>query len=138
MLDRSTPFGRRVAHRLEQDRIAWLVTVDRGGSPQPRPIWFYWDGEALLIFSRPGTAKLVHLRRSPKAAVHFNSDGQGGEIVVMVGEAAIESGPLPTEIVSAYLDKYRDGLGRIGMTAEEFVEAYSVPILFRPFSLRGH
>lgn len=33
MLDMTTDFGRRVARRLEQERIIWLTTVSPGGAP---------------------------------------------------------------------------------------------------------
>jgi hypothetical protein len=48
MIDTTTEFGQRVARRLAEERIAWLSTTDSNGAPQPRPIWFLWDGGTFL------------------------------------------------------------------------------------------
>jgi hypothetical protein len=48
MIDTNTEFGQRVARRLAEERIAWLTTIDSNGAPQPRPIWFLWDGATFL------------------------------------------------------------------------------------------
>ena len=61
MLDFSTRFGRHVNRRLRQEKIIWLTTVDSNNTPQPRPVWFHWDGETVLIFSERHKAKLRHI-----------------------------------------------------------------------------
>lgn len=66
MIDLSTQFGQRVAKRLEEESIIWLITVSQDGFPQPRPVWFWWNGESFLIFSRPEGAKLRHIQRNPR------------------------------------------------------------------------
>ena len=57
MLDFTSSVGRRIKRRLREEQIIWLTTVDGHLAPQPRPVWFHWDGETLLIFSQPHTAK---------------------------------------------------------------------------------
>jgi PPOX class probable F420-dependent enzyme len=54
LIDPSTDFGARVARRLADETIGWLVTVDAEGTPQPSPVWYLWDGETILIYSNPG------------------------------------------------------------------------------------
>ncbi len=138
MLDTTTRFGQRVARRLAEERIIWLTTVGSGHSPQPRPVWFVWDGETFLIYSRPGTHKLRHITRNPKVALNLDGDGQGGDIVVFAGEAQVAEDTPPANQVPAYVEKYRQGFARIGMSAEEFAQSYSVPLRVRPSGLRGH
>jgi PPOX class probable F420-dependent enzyme len=89
VLDTSTEFGRRAERRLREERIIWLVTVRRNGMPQPLPVWFLWEGDTVLIFTRPGTQKLANLEHNPKAALHLDGDGRGGDIIVLEGEAQI-------------------------------------------------
>ena len=48
-LDLTTPFGERVARRLREERLIWLVTIDAHGRPQPSPVWFWWDGTSFLL-----------------------------------------------------------------------------------------
>ena len=45
MFETATEYGQRVARRLHQERIIWLTTIDSQNRPQPRPVWFLWDGE---------------------------------------------------------------------------------------------
>ncbi|MDQ7857565.1 MAG: pyridoxamine 5'-phosphate oxidase family protein [Armatimonadota bacterium] len=72
MLNLRSRLGRRVDRRLRREQILWFTTVDRRGTPQPRPVWFHWDGRTALIFSEPGTAKVRHLQRRRRVAVHLN------------------------------------------------------------------
>lgn len=136
--DASTEFGARVARRLAEERIAWLTTVSSNGTPQPRPIWFLWNGNSFLLFSRPSGYKVKHLSSNPKASIHLNGDGEGGDIIVFVGEAFIEEQPIPPADLEAYIEKYREGFKRIGTTPERFTEDYQTAIRMVPTQLRGH
>jgi PPOX class probable F420-dependent enzyme len=137
LIDRSTPFGERVQRRLQEDLIAWLTTVGADGTPQPSPIWFLWDGETVLIYSKPGTPKLRNIARHPRVALNLDSDGSGGDIVILTGDARVIANPPPVEEVAAYIEKYRDGIAGIGMTTTSFSEAYSSAVQMTPASLRG-
>jgi PPOX class probable F420-dependent enzyme len=138
-IDRSTEFGRRVERRLREEKIIWLTTLDQESTPQPRPVWFLWDGEdELLMYSRPNTHKLRHIERHPRVSLNFDGDGQGEDIVVFTGEATIQENETPADEVTGYVEKYRELLPRINLTAEEFAHLYSVPVRVRLTGLRGH
>jgi PPOX class probable F420-dependent enzyme len=134
----NSEFGRRVARRLAEDRIIWLTTTDSGGVPQPRPVWFLWQEDHFLIYSRPDTAKLGHIVNNPSVALNFNGDSHGGDIIVFTGEAELAPDARPANDVPAYVAKYTAGFARINMTADQFAAAYSEPIRVRPVKLRGH
>lgn len=138
MLDLTTEFGQRVARRLKEERIIWLTTVGPDGTPQPRPVWFLWDGETFLIYSQPDTHKLRHIAGNPKVALNLDSNGRGGDIVVFAGQASIDSDAPPANEMVAYTDKYQQGIAGIGMSPEKFAKNYSVALRVRPISLRGH
>ena len=138
MIDTTTEFGRRVARRLGEERIIWLTTTGRDGTPQPRPVWFLWDGESFLIYSRPGTAKLRHIIARPQVSLNLNSDDSGGDIVVFSGRAAIDPTAPPADQVPAYAEKYRPGFQNLGMSPPQFAQTYSLAIRVWPESLRGH
>lgn len=137
-LDTTTEFGARVDRRLREERIIWLTTMDADQTPQPSPVWFLWNGESFLIYSQPDTPKLRNLGRSPRVALNFDGDGQGGDIVVFTGEARIVSDTPPADRMPEYLEKYREGIARIGMTPEGFAQAYSVALRVTPTRVRGH
>jgi PPOX class probable F420-dependent enzyme len=138
LIDTSSEFGKRVARRLSEEPIAWFTTVSKDGIPQPRPVWFLWNGQSFLIFSQPQGFKVRHLRDNPNVSLHLDGDGQGGDIIVFVGEAHLEEGLVPKTDLDAYMIKYRDGLRRIGMTPDSFTESYQTVIRMKPSKLRGH
>jgi PPOX class probable F420-dependent enzyme len=138
MLDIATEFGQRVAQRLKEERIIWLTTVNSNGVPQPRPVWFLWDGETFLVYSQPNTYKLDHIVRNPQVALNLDGDGQGGDIVVFTAETRLDSEAPPANEVPEYVEKYQAGFKRIGMSAGEFANTYSVALQITPINLRGH
>lgn len=137
-IETKSEFGQRVVRRLTEDRIIWLTTVDSSGTPQPRPVWFLWQDDAFLIYSRPNTAKLDHIALNPSVSLNFNGDSYGGDIIVFNGLAELVEDAPPASEVAAYVSKYRDGFTRINMTAAQFASAYSVAVRVRPVKLRGH
>jgi PPOX class probable F420-dependent enzyme len=137
-IDTSTDFGARATRHLEGDRIVWLATVGRDGTPQPSPVWFLWDGDTVLIYSQPSTPKLRNIAQRPRVSLHFNCTESGGDVVVITGDASVDTAVPPVDANADYRDKYADGIRAIGMTPETFARAYSVPIRIRPTSLRGH
>ena len=138
LIDTSTEFGMRVSNRLSEERIAWFTTVSQKGTPQPRPVWFLWNGESFLIFSKQEGYKVNHLDANPRVALHLDGDGQGGDIIVFTGEAHVDVKPLAATDLEAYIEKYRQGFKRIGMSPETFAESYQTAIRMTPIKLRGH
>ena len=137
-IDTSTEFGERVTRHLENDRIVWLTTVGPDSTPQPSPVWFFWDGDTVMIFSQADTPKLRNIRANPRVSLSFNSNANGGDVVIFNGDAWIDLEAPAASATPAYIEKYADGLRGISMTPEEFTAAYSVPIRVRPTALRGH
>jgi PPOX class probable F420-dependent enzyme len=137
MLSLDSDFGRRAERRLREEQVIWLVTVGRDGVPQPSPVWFLWDGATLLIFSRPRTPKLRNIAANPRVALHFDSDGRGGNVVVLTGTAEVLGERPPAAQLTQYEDKYRAAIRRIGLTPEQMLREYSVPLRVTPTKLRG-
>jgi PPOX class probable F420-dependent enzyme len=90
-----------------------------------------------LIFSEKGKAKLRHIAVNPRVSLNFNTDEDGSDVTVLIGEATLADEPPPASRVSTYLHKYRAGIKDLGMTPAEFTETYAVPILIRPQAMRG-
>ena len=136
--DPSTPFGARTRARLRDDTLIWLTTVGDDGTPQPNPVWFLWDGETFLVYNRPDAQRLRHVRTRPRVSFNFNGNGQGGDILVVTGDAELTQGePLPHE-VPEYVAKYGERMKAIsGGTLEGFSHAYPVPLRVRPTKVRG-
>ena len=137
MIDFSTELGMRVLGLLDSERVLWLTTVDSKGTPQPRPVWFLWDGSSLLIYSSPDAYKLRHLARNGRVSLNFNSDPDAHHFAVLVGEARVDPDAPRADRESRYLEKYRKGIAGLGMTPERFGTAYSVAVRVTPERLRG-
>lgn len=135
--DTTTDHGARSLRRLETEQIAWLTTVDAGGTPQPVPVWFLLDGDSVLVYSKPGTPKLANIDRSGRVALHFDGNGTGGDIVVLTGRAARSDDP-PADDIPAFVAKYADRIAANGWTPRSFAADYSVPLRITIGKLRGH
>lgn len=138
MLDLTTEFGERVSRRLGEEEIIWLTTVGADGTPQPSPVWFLWDGETILIYSRDNAPKIKNIARNPRVALSLNTDPLGEDVVILIGDARVDQDAPSALALPEYLLKYRDGIERIGMTPENFAAAYSVALRVTPTKLRGY
>ncbi len=126
-----------VIRRFKDEQIIWLTTVRQDGMPQPTPVWFYWDGNTFLIFSQPKAKKLANIRQNPKVALNFNSDTDGGDVLILFGQARIDPAPVTIQENLPYVEKYRQGIADIGMTPESMTNEYSVAIRVTPEQVRS-
>ena len=136
-MDFDSRLGRKAAGKLKREQVLWLTSVDDKGRPQPRPVWFHWNGEDVLIFSQPKGAKVRQIAARPDVALHFNSDAAANDVVVFLGEAHALPESVAPDRVKPYLRKYRSGIVDLNMTPASFQSEYSVPILVRLTALRG-
>ena len=138
-LDEGSEFGARAARHLREDPVLWLTTVAPSGAPSPNPVWFLWDqASTVQIFSLQDAARVRHLATNPRVALHFDGDGQGGDIIVLSATAAVRPGEPGADAVAGYLTKYDRHIARIGLTPKTFARKYSVPIVVTLTRLRGH
>jgi PPOX class probable F420-dependent enzyme len=137
-LDLNTEFGARVARRLREERLIWLTTVRPDLTPQPSLVWFVWDSDTLLIYSKPNTPKLRNIEQNPTVALNLNSDERGGNVVVFTGKAIVDRQAPPLDQIQAYVEKYAANIADMGLTPASFGQAYSVPIRVTPTHVRGH
>jgi PPOX class probable F420-dependent enzyme len=122
---------------LRDDPVIWLTTVAADGTPQPNPVWFLWDGQSVLVYNQPRARRLVHVHRHPQVALHFDSNGRGGDIVVITGKAHLSPDEPRADQVPGYVDKYRDLIARIGHDPASMAAAYSVALRITPARVRG-
>jgi PPOX class probable F420-dependent enzyme len=117
----------RLRSRLRRELVIWLATGGRDGRPHVVPVWFWWDGEAFVVYSIPGQ-KVRDIEANPKVQLHLNSDPEGAEIVRFDGVATLPAGQPPAHRVPAYVRKYRFLIKEYGWTPKGFSEQYRVPI----------
>jgi PPOX class probable F420-dependent enzyme len=136
MVDFNSAFGARVLKRLQEESIIWLTTVAPSGTPQPNPVWFYWDGETVLIYSKPDANKVRNINTNPKVSLNFEGAAEdGGEVIVLTGEIlTLEN---TNKIDPAYERKYHQLIIDFGETAESLAASYSAAIRVKPLKFRG-
>jgi PPOX class probable F420-dependent enzyme len=137
VIDPGTEKGAMVDARLREELVAWLVTVSADGTPAPTPVWFWWDGETLLVYSQRDKPKLRHIAANPRVAVAMRTDEHGDALVVITGEAAVDESAPPADQVPQYIDKYRGEIARLGSEVAGFSGEYSVAVRIRPVRLRA-
>ena len=121
-----------VESRLSKAVVVWLTTVRSDGQPQTSPVWFMWDGERFLVYSRPASRKIPNIRSNPHVSLNLDGDGDGGEIVTIEGTAEIDGEAPCANEIEVYLEKYRDYIKRLGSEPEPFARAYSTAIRILP------
>ncbi len=137
MIDWDSELGQRAVQRIEYEEVIWLTTVSAQGVPQPRPVWFVWDGESFLIYSTPRAWKLKHILLNPHVALHFNTDATGEDIQVILGTAALTDDAVPADRNAAYVAKYAAGIAGLGMDAATYAATFTVALRVTPVRLRG-
>lgn len=122
-----------VEERLRSAEIVWLTTVRPGGRLHNIPVWFLWERATILIFSQPNAQKIRNLRQNHAVTLALDETKKG--VVILEGTAELLGRGEGHEALQAYGEKYREGLQRIGRTAEEFTMLYSQLIRVTPVRL---
>jgi hypothetical protein len=112
--------GGRSRHASTDSRVVPLGRRGEHTSVQPA-------GHGEAPEHRPGPA----CERTPRR------NGQGGDIVVCLGEARVSDEP-PADRVPYYVTKYGGLIGRYQWTPESFAADYSVPVRIEISRIRGH
>jgi PPOX class probable F420-dependent enzyme len=105
-----------VTDRLNESRYGWLTTIAKSGQPVPKLVWFFFDGTALFVYSSPSAAKIAHVKRHPQVSLNLDSDGNGGGIIVIGGEATIDAEGVDCRDDGPYWAKYGPAADEFGLT----------------------
>lgn len=119
---------RDVTDRLDSDHFGWLTTVAKSGQPVPRLVWFLFDGTDVVVYSQPEAGKVRHIRNHPRVSLNLDSDGQGGGIIVVGGEARIDTEGVDCREDEPYWQKYSALSDQAGLT--ERMGDYSTRLRF--------
>ncbi len=106
-----------ILDRLKSDDFAWLTTVARSGQPVPKLVWFFFDGTDIVVYTEPGAAKVRHIGNHPQVSLNLDSDGNGGGIIVVGGQARIDAEGTDPREDAPYWAKYQAMSDQIGLTA---------------------
>lgn len=134
MTDSPSTISPEIARRLQQEDIIWFTTVSPRGVPTPNPVWFYWDGEYILVYSEPTSFRVRNIRRNPHVALTLQGvDSLGNNVVIINGEAELRfDNP---RIPDGYWARYGKLLQND--TPESMTASYNVEIRVKPTRIRS-
>ena len=128
MLDLTDAKGAHIDGRLRAEPIIWLSSVRPDGRPHLVPVWFWWDGATILIFSKPAAQKVRNLRHNPQVMLALDSADEGEDVVLLEGRAELLGAGAPQSTLPAYAEKYAALMARIGMVSDWHASEYSQAI----------
>src|SRR5437762_2879542 len=82
----------RWAGRLRDDLIVWFTSVRADGRPHSFPVWFWWDGATILVYSRPGQ-KIRNIQQNPAVVLTVDDTKGGEDVVIIEGQAELVDDP---------------------------------------------
>lgn len=132
--------ARRVVPMLRAEPVVWLSTVRPDGVPHIVPTWFWWDGEALLVLSKPDAVKVRNLRANPRLMVALGNPADDFAVGLIEAEARLDD--RPAEVPDAFFDKYHHALPGGALDRETYRATYTqairvVPTRFLAWRGRG-
>jgi PPOX class probable F420-dependent enzyme len=123
---------------LRTDAVVWLSSVQGNGNPHVVPVWFHWDGERIVAFSKPHARKVDNLRQHPRVMLAVGTPGPDFEVELIEAHAELPEAPAEQLVPTGFGAKYRDLLHRAGLTLQRYTEVYSQPIVLRPTRFLGY
>lgn len=134
MLDLDNPKYARIEGRLRSDLMLWLSTVKPDGKAHLVPVWFLWDGETFLIFSKPDQ-KIRNLKQNTSVMLGLDDTHGGADPILFTGVAELLPPGEVTPSMPAYAEKYAARLAEYKWTGESMGKVYSEAIRITPDKL---
>jgi PPOX class probable F420-dependent enzyme len=122
----------RIDRLLRSEPVVWMSTVRPDGVPHLIPIWFSWDGDAILVASKPHAQKVRNLRENPVVMLALGKPDEDFDVGLLEGRAELLDMPSRDLLPPSHLAKYRAPMTAIGLTPEEFLATYTQVIRITP------
>jgi PPOX class probable F420-dependent enzyme len=132
LLDLTKERDAHIDQRLHNDMVIWLNSVRPDGRPHAVAVWFLWDGETFLIFSRPKNQKVRNLRENVQVLLAVDDTHNGADPITIEGMATLLPAGEVSATFPAYLEKYGSEIKNIGFTPEQMAAEYSQAIRIIP------
>ena len=136
--DASPPRRPEAEAALRKDPVVWMSSIQADGRPHLVPVWFHWDGERIVAFSKPNARKVGNLRDQPLVMLAVGAPGPDFEVELIEATAELPAAHAADVMPNGFGAKYRDLLHRAGLTVQRFADVYSQPIVLRPTRFLGY
>ena len=122
----------RVDSLLDRETVVWLSSVRPDGRPHLIPIWFLWDGEAVLFASKPQACKVANLRENADCMLAIGDPDADFDVALIEARAELASMPTADLLAAGLHTKYRDRMDVAGLTPASFAATYSQVVRIVP------
>lgn len=120
----------RVEPMLVAEPVVWLSTVRPDGLPHLIPTWFWWDGDAVVVFSKPGAVKVRNLRANPRLMIALGRPDEDFAVGLIEAQATLPD--TRVDVPEALFAKYADQLADGGLDRETFRATFTQAIRIVP------
>jgi PPOX class probable F420-dependent enzyme len=130
----------RIRRFLETEPVIWLATVDASGHPGLVPTWFWWDGDAVLVASKPGARKVRNVRANARVMLALGDADANFDVGLIEARAELVDLPAGSVLAAGLAAKYAGRMETIGLSPREFAATYRQVIRItpaRPLPWRG-
>jgi PPOX class probable F420-dependent enzyme len=127
----------RVERFLRTEEVLWLSTFGTDGFPGLVPIWFSWDGETILVVSKPNAEKVADMRARPRVMIALGNAEEDFDVGLIEARAELPDTPADRFLPESHWTKYAADLASIGLTREEYVRTYSQAVRLVPVRFLG-
>src|SRR5688572_32572903 len=93
---------------LREDPVVWLSSVQADGRPHLVPVWFHWDGEQIVAFSKPRARKVDNLRDEPRVMLAIGTPGLDFAVELIEATAELPAAPAAEVMPAGFGAKYRE------------------------------
>jgi PPOX class probable F420-dependent enzyme len=136
-MDTPTVAANRIRRFLEEEPVVWLSTVRPDGTPHLVPIWFGWDGSALVVRSKPDAQKVRNLRANPSVMIALGDAEEDFDVGLVRGRAERVATSDGDALPAGFAAKYGLRIAALGLSLETFAATYRQVIRIVPEAYLG-
>jgi PPOX class probable F420-dependent enzyme len=122
----------RVDALLDRETVVWLSSVRPDGRPHLIPIWFWWDGDAVLFASKPEACKVANLRANADCMLAIGDPDADFDVALIEARAELASMATADLLAAGLLAKYGDRMDVAGLTPSIFARTYTQVVRIVP------
>lgn len=123
--------------RIRAESVVWLTTVSSGGRPHIVPIWFRWDGQTFLLFTKPEAGKVRNIRSNPAVMLALGDPTADFDVLLVEGVADVLELPASDLVPESFFHEYAARMANVGLSRDGFLATYSLAIRIRPTRYLG-
>jgi len=127
----------RLDRFLREEPVVWLSSVRPDGTPHLVPTWFSWDGQTIVIRSKPGAQKVRNLRANAKAMLALGDAEDDFDVGLVEASAEVVAQRGTDDLPAAFIAKYGTRIAELGLTPAQFARTYAQTIVLTPTKMLG-